>query len=113
MGGASIAKLIKVQNETNTVSVNHSKTLQMEQWLRSTHVFVSETEMPKFSQANENRDRTVMGREILTSLPQICAQYAVPFQCSRSSIKLLVLIDIYRGAQVANLLVQLEYRGVT
>jgi len=52
------------------------------------------------------------GGASLTGLPHICTQYAIPFQCSRSRAKLLVLVDIDRRAQLAELPVKFEHRAV-
>lgn len=60
----------------------------------------------------DDREKKKHGRVSLTSLPHICAQYAIPFQCGRSRGKLLVLVDIDRGAQLAELAVKFEHRAV-
>ena len=62
---------------------------------------------------NVGRRNRNNGKEILTSLPHICAQYAVPFQCSRSCGELLVLVDIGRSAHLVKLLVKFEHGAVT
>lgn len=73
------------------------------------HVFVSETDISERAQTIGEKKH---GRVSLTSLPHICAQYAIPFQCGRSRGKLLVLVDIDRGAQLAELPVKFEHRAV-